>query len=195
MLVSIAAAASVLALIVLPFAVAPAGAESASPDPRTFRTPHCYAPAVASEVETWACTKLTIQPWKVSSGAPLTLTYSFKAKTTLRYVRICFQGVSAAGCAYAHEYPTITRGTVVKHVLHLVAPNSSITANYPVANATSFYSTSPAVAVAVRAFAKTDPSSPFANLDRFLTAWWWDANGHVCVVASDSNASCSWRGD
>ena len=162
--------------------VAPRQGATPSPAARTFRDPQCRTPVVPTDAFTWACTTMTIQPWKVAAGAPLTITYRFRAKRTLHYVKVCFPGLSTSKCLYAHRYPTIERGAVVKRVVHDVAGDESMTSIDHILNQTSFYKTSPAVAVALREERKMDPSA------RLSTSWWWVGTGHVCVIVSGSNA-------
>ncbi len=169
--------------------VAPRQGATPSSAARTFRDPQCRTPVVATHSYTWACTTMTIQPWKVASGAPVTITYRFRAKRTLHYVKVCFPGLSTSGCLYAHRYPTIEAGTVVKHVVHDVAGDESMTINYAILNETSFYKTSPEAAAALRERRTMDPSA------RLSTEWWWVGTGHVCVIASGSNAGCNWGRD
>jgi hypothetical protein len=124
-------------------------------------------------------------PWKVAAGGSVTITYRFRAKRTLHFVKVCFPGLSTSKCLYAHRYPTIERGAVVKRVVHDVAGDESMTTNYDILNQTSFYKASPEVAAALRERRKIDPSAP-------LSTWWWVGAGHACVIASGSNAGCNW---
>jgi hypothetical protein len=166
--------------------VAPRQGATPSPAARTFRDPQCRTPVVVTDAFTWGCTTLTIKPWKVAAGGPVTITYRFRAKRTLHFVKVCFPGLSTSGCLYAHRYPTIEAGTVVKHVVHDVAGDESMTVNYAILNETSFYKTSPEAAAALRERRTMDPSA------RLSTEWWWVGTGHVCVIASGSNAGCNW---
>jgi hypothetical protein len=169
--------------------VAPRQGATPSTAARTFRDPQCRTPVVATDAFTWACTTMTIQPWKVAVGTPVTITYRFRAKRTLHYVKVCFPGLSTLKCLYAHRYPTIERWAVVKRVVHDVAGDEGITSNSDILNQTSFYKTSPEVAVALREERKMDPSA------RLSTSWWWVGTGHVCVIVSGSNAGCNWGRD
>ena len=168
--------------------VAPRQGATPSTAARTFRDPQCRTRVVATDAFTWACTTMTIQPWKVAAGGPVTLTYRFRAKKTLHYVKVCFPGVSTDKCLYAHRYPAIERGTVVKRVVHDVAGDESMTINFDILNETSFYKATPEVAAALREERKMDPSST-------LNTWWWVGAGHVCVIVSRSNAGCNWGRD
>ena len=171
-------------------------ARVAGPSQRTWRSSGCHSRVSGTDLATWACATVTFDPWQVDSGGTMVATYSFEAKRDMRYVKICFPGLGL-DCAFSHKYPLIKRGAVIKRTLHLVVGDASTTtSDQSVANETTFYKTSPEVMPALRAWKSpyVNPYGPKTKIGRFLHVWWWGTGAHMCVVVSDSNASCAWSG-
>jgi hypothetical protein len=99
-----------------------------------YRSGQCSRPVKPYDFAAWACTTVTVTPNQVKSGGTTTLAFSFKAKTTLRYVQVCISRMigpeTTKNCAWQHRYANIAKGSTVKHVLTLAAPTVSESGGY-----------------------------------------------------------------
>lgn len=132
---------SVFALVGLIVTVAvvavPAGARthrSSVGGQGVYKSGQCNRPVKPYDFAAWACTTVTVAPSQVKSGGTVTVSFSLKAKATLRYVAVCISRMigpeTTKNCAWQHRYASIAKGSTVKHVLMLAAPTVSASGGY-----------------------------------------------------------------
>ena len=167
-LVGVLAMAAVLAI--------PAGAGSArrtSTTQKVYKNFKCKSHVNRYDPRTWACTIVTVDPWQAVSGDTTTVTYVFKAKTTLKHVLVCFSTIEVTGklsCAYHHKYLKLSKGRVIKRVVQMPVPSVTTSGGYKLDNYSRFYKRQK---LTVR------------NLS------YWLANSNVCIAMPSEPDACS----
>jgi hypothetical protein len=132
---------------------------------KVFRSYECKARVNQYDPRSWACTTITVNPWQADAGGTTTVTYLFRAKTTLKYVNVCFSKINLTKtipCAYRHKYRKLKKGTIVKRVVQLDVPAVSESGGYKFDNYTRFY--------------KRQKWTSTRGL-------YWAANSYMCVIS------------
>lgn len=125
---------AVIAITSIPAGARPYKAETL----RVYKNWQCNMPVKPYSFGTWACTTITM-PQKMVAGKTASVTFQFKAKTTMKYVDVCFSKMDSLGCAYRHKYLTINRGSTIKRVLVMKVPAASLPGSHLLDNYTRFY--------------------------------------------------------
>jgi hypothetical protein len=157
----------VLAGIMVMAAVAaiPAGAGRTDTGQKAYKSFKCNARVNPYDPRTWACTTITVNPWQADAGATTTVTYVFRAKTTLKNVYVCFSQINltkTVTCAYKHKYRKLRKRAVVKRVVQMDVPTVTESGGYKFDNYARFYKRH--------------------KLARAGQAY-WTANSYMCIIA------------
>jgi hypothetical protein len=164
------------ALVVAAAAAAiPAGAERSNgraSTPVVFRSFECKSRVMPAEPETWGCATLTVNPYQVDAGGTTAVTYAFRAKKTLKYVKVCVSRVNTQSCGYSHKIRKLMKGRTFEHVITVAAPAVSESGLYPFDNYTRFY-----------------------KPPKYAHRWaYWLTHSHMCIIAAaQPNYQCPAR--
>jgi hypothetical protein len=149
----------------------PAGAQHSGKvtlNMKTYKSWQCNKPVQPYSFGTWACTTITV-PTEVNAGDAATITYAFKAKTTLKYVDVCFGRINSLKCIYRHKYVTIKKGSTIKRAVKTLMPMVTQSGTYSLDNYTRFYK-----------------PPKYGHRDIY-----WSARSYFCIVAAgDEDFQC-----
>jgi hypothetical protein len=161
-------------MVLAALAAIPAGAGRTDTGQKVYKSFKCKARVSIYDPRTWACTTVTVDPWQADSGGTTTVTYSYRAKKTLKYVNVCFSSINLTQkvvCVYKHKYRRIRRTRVIKRVVQMTVPAVTESGGYKFDNYTRFYK-----------------RQKWANTKEA----YWPANSYMCIITpSQPDFQCS----